>query len=269
MESILTYKDFRKFIRHAFTIRSKNGFGESTKLALAIGVNNTLISQILNGDKCFTLEQALSCAEHLNLNEIESEYFILLIQLERAGTKQYRQFIEKQIQKLRIKSQELVNRVQHDTEISEEKRAIYYSDWIYSAVRLSTALPELKTAEAIAQRYNLPLSKVKEVVDFLIKADLLKLEKGQLSLGVQSTHLKAKSPWIKSHHANWRQKALQDISSGAPESLHYSAPLTISKKDAETIREILVKTINAVDEVLAPSESEELYALNIDWFQIR
>lgn len=269
MESILTYKDFRKFIRHAFTTRSKNGFGESTKLAQALGVNNTLVSQILKGDKCFTLEQAVSAAEHLNLNELESEYFILLVQLDRAGTKQFRNFIEKQIERLRLKSQELVNRIQHDTEISEEKRATYYSDWIYSAVRLSTALPDLKTTEAIAQRYNLPHTKIKEVVDFLLSADLLKLEKGQLSLGIQSTHLKAQSPWIKSHHANWRQKALQDISSGNPQSLHYSAPLTISKKDAEKIREILVKTINSVDEVLGPSESEELYAFNIDWFHIR
>jgi uncharacterized protein (TIGR02147 family) len=269
MESILTYKDFRKFIRHAFTSRSKNGFGESTKLAQALSVNNTLISQILTGDKCFTLEQAVSAAEHLNLNELESEYFVLLVQLDRAGTKQYRHFVEKKIERLRLKSQELVNRVQYDTEISEEKRATYYSDWIYSAVRLSTALPDLKTTEAIAEHYNMPLVKIKEVVEFLIKADLLKLEKGQLSLGVQSTHLKAQSPWIKSHHANWRQKALQEISTGNSQSLHYSAPLTISKKDVEKIREILVKTINSVDEVIGPSESEELYAFNIDWFQVR
>jgi uncharacterized protein (TIGR02147 family) len=269
MESILNYKDFRKFIRQIFTTRSKNGFGESTKLAQALGVNNTLISQILKGDKCFTLEQAVSAAAHLNLNELESEYFLLLIQLDRAGTKEYRLFVEKQIEKLRAKSQELVNRVKHNTKISEEKRATYYSDWIYSATRLSTLLPGLKNAEALAQHYNLPTAKIKKVVEFLLEAELLKLEKGELSLGVLSTHLDAQSPWIKSHHSNWRQKALQDISAGNSKSLHYSAPLTISKVDAEKIREILVKTINSVDEVLEPSESEELHCLTIDWFQVR
>ncbi len=269
MESVLNYKDFRKFVRQMFAARSKNGFGEATKLAQALSVNNTLISQILNGDKCFTLEQAVSTAGHFNLNELETEYFILLIQLDRAGTKPYRQFVEKQIERIRFKSQDLANRVLHDTQISEEKRATYYSDWIYSAIRLSTLLPGLKTIEALAEHYHLPLVKVKTVVDFLLTAELLKLEKGELSIGVRSTHLNAQSPWIKSHHANWRQKALQDISGGSLQALHYSAPLTISKSDSEKIREIMVKAINAVDEIMEPSESEELHCLTIDWFQVR
>lgn len=269
MDSIFGYKNFRKFIRDSFRSRAKNGFGEATKLATALRVNNTFISQVLRGDKNLSPEQALATAAHFNLNELETEFFLLLTQMDRAGDKTYRAFVEKKIAKLRGDASELVNRVKHDTTISEENQAIYYSDWIYSVIRLSTFLPHLKTVDALADCYRIPIGKVKSVVEFLLQNGLLQLERGELKPGFNSTHLDSQSPWIKAHHSNWRHKALHDISVAGTESLHYSAPMTLSLADAEKVRELLVSSINRVDEILEPSPSEKLYCLCLDWFQVR
>lgn len=268
MKSIFSFKDFRSFIKSSFLSKEKKGFGQAAKLAKALNVNSTFISQVLNNDKPLSPEQAVLTAEFLQLNELETEYFVLLIQKDRSGSTQYSAYLNKQLERLKKKSQDLINRVQHDTQISEEQRATYYSDWIFSAIRLSTLLPGINTPEKMAERFQLPLSKIKGVIQFLLEANLLKLENGTFSRGKSSTHLDSKSPWIKAHHSNWRQKAIQEMTHNQPDSLHYTAPMTLSKNDAEKIREILIKSINAVDEVLEPSPSEELFCLSIDWFKV-
>ncbi len=269
MQTVFNFKNFRQFIRYSFSLKSKNGFGQAAKLAKLMSVNSTFISQVLNHDKPLSSEQAIIAAQFLNLNEIETNYFVLLVQKDRSGTKDYREYLEKQLQRLREQSNELVNRVQHNTQISEEQRSVYYSDWVYSAIRLSAFLPSLDSPERIAEYLNLPVLKVKEVIQFLLNSNLLILNNGKLSNGIRSTHLDGKSPWIKAHHSNWRHKAIHEITYGDPKSMHYTSPMTLSANDAEKIREVLIKAINHVDDILKPSPSEELYCLNMDWFRVR
>ncbi len=268
MKSVFTFTNFRLFIKYSFAQQDKKGFGQASKLAKTLNVNSTFISQVLNQDKLLSPEQALLTAEFLNLNEIETEYFVLLVQKDRASTTQYSSYLDKQLAKIRTKSQDLVNRVKFDNQISEEQRAVFYSDWIYSAVRLSLLLPGLDTKEKLAERFSLPINKINDVIDFLLSAGLVQLENGKLSRGKGSTHLDSKSHWIKSHHSNWRVKAIQEMTHNEKNSLHYTAPMTLSKADAEKIREILIKSINQVDDVLIPSESQELFCLSIDWFRV-
>ena len=269
MQAVFTYADYRKFVKDAFKARVKNGFGQASKLALEIAVNTTFVSQVLKGDKNFSSEQALATANFLNLNQLETQYFLLLVQLDRAGTLKYKSYIKSELAKLKAQSEELVNRLQHEVRLTEEQRATFYSDWIYSAVRLATLLPNINSVAKIAAYYSLPEKKTKEIVDFLLQCGLLKQEKGELRIGPLSTHLDGKSPWIKAHHSNWRQQALNKISEGDASALHYSAPMTMSFADAEKIRELLIEAINNVDKILEPSPSEKLVCLNIDWFTVK
>ncbi|MEK7354841.1 MAG: TIGR02147 family protein [Bdellovibrionota bacterium] len=268
-ESIYLAKNYRVFLKAAFAARAKNGFGEAAKLARALSVHSTFVSQVMNGLKSFSDEQALAVCGFLNLNERETEFFLDLVKLDKAGTREYKRYIETKLEHMRSEANELVNRVAHEAVLSEEHRAIFYSDWIFSAVRLTTLLPGCATSEAIAIKRNLPLAKVKKVVDFLLESGLLKRSEGRLTVGPLSTHLESKSPWIKAHHSNWRQKALDDVSFDDQTSLHYSAPMTLSRADAEKIREILISAINEIDVLTEPSRSEELMCLNIDWFKVR
>lgn len=269
MESVFLFRDYRKFLLKCFRFKAKNGFGQATKLAEFLGVHNTFVSQVMNGNKSFSDEQALRVTRYLNLNEDEAEFFLLLVKFDKAGTRDYKQHLERQIDKLKTQSQELINRVMYEATLSEEQRAVFYSDWIYSAIRLATLLPSLKTVRALSEHFGVSLEQVQEIVDFLLQANLLKLEKGELCVGPMTTHLDVKSPWVKAHHSNWRQQALNNMSLRDPASLHYSAPMTLSESDAARIREILMKAITDVDAILDPSPSKKLMCLNIDWFEVR
>ena len=67
---------------------------------------------------------------------------------------------------------------------------------------------------------------------------------------------------------NWRQKAIECLEDERTAKLHYTAPMTLSKKDAEHVRERIAKFLESLVGVVEPSASEELHCLNIDWFEV-
>ena len=246
----------------------KKGYGQAKKLAQYMGVHTTLVSQALKGIKGFTPEQAALISDFLGLTDIESEYFLLLVQWDRAGNEPLRKTLKRQIENMKRKSAELVNRLQAEKKLSEENRAVFYSDWAYSAVRQITAIPGFHDLDSIASYFNFSKKHTKEIVDFLLLTGLCKEEKNRLVVGPRSTHLESTSPWVRIHHMNWRQKAMEKINDDKAGKLHYTSPLTISKKDVLKVREMIVQFLEQVDKVIEPSPSEELFCLNIDWFKV-
>lgn len=173
-----------------------------SKLAAFMGVHTTLVSQIINEYKSLTIDQAVLVAEYFGLNELEAEYFILLVQYEKSGNISAKSFFEKQLLKLKEHSKDLSKRLKSESKLTEEQRAIFYSDWAYSAIRQSIALPGINSIETIANYLGLPRKKVQRYMDFLLKVGLCKLVDGQLKVGPSSTHVDANSSWVRVHRTN-------------------------------------------------------------------
>ena len=49
--------------------------------------------------------------------------------------------------------------------------------------------------------------------------------------------------------------------------LFYSSPMSLGRKDAEKIREVLVQAVERAVGIMRPSPSEVVRCLNIDWFE--
>lgn len=268
MISIYNFNDAKTFVSARFEVLPKRGRGQALKLSQHLGVHTTLVSQILKGLKTFTLEQASLTAEFLELTEAETDYFLLLVQLDRAGNESLRKNLKRQINELKKSAKELVNRLKSDTKLGEEDRGVFYSDWSYSATRQLTAIDGFNSEEEISKTLGLTRKRTKEVIDFLLRTGLCIEKNGKLAIGAKSTHLESSSPWVRVHHINWRQKAIEKINIHSESQLHYTAPMTLSAKDALQIREMIVKFLESVDKVIDPSPSEELHCLNMDWFKI-
>lgn len=239
-----------------------------SRLSNYLGVHSTLVSQVLKQHKSFSTDQAAMTSEFLGLTELESEYFVLLVQLDRAGNSAAKNHFSRQLQRVLEHANTISRRVKVDAELSEEQRAVFYSDWAYSAIRQSVAIPGLNHAEPIAEHLGLPRKKVQKILEFLVKAGLCKIEKGEYKVGPASTHVEASSPWVRVHHTNWRQKAIQSLDGNQPNKLFYTSPLTLSKRDCDAIREKILQFIEQVNSIVDPSPSETFYCLNVDWFPI-
>lgn len=231
-----------------------------------IGVHSTLVSQILKQHKSLTTDQAALVTEFFGMTELESEYFSLLVQIERAGNEASRNLYKKQLQRIKDQAQNISHRVRAEAKLSEEQRAVFYSDWAYSAIRQSIAVDGRNTAESISEFLGIPRRKVQICLDFLVKTGLCKTLQSRYEIGPASTHVESSSPWVRVHHTNWRGRAIQSLDHEHSENLHYTSPLTISKADSGLVREKIIQFIEQINSIVDPSPSECFYCLNIDWF---
>jgi len=268
MISIFEFDNYRKFLQKYLSEMPNKGYGQLSQIARFLGVHTTLVSQILKGHKSLTTDQAAAASDFFCLNELESDYFVLLVQFDRAGNTAAKNLYKRQINKLKVQSQNLSKRIPFEGRLSDYRRAIFYSDWAYSAVRQSLAIPGITDVKSIADYLDLPKKKIQNILDFLLRTGLCKNVNGQIKIGPSSTHIESDSPLVRVHHTNWRQQAIQSFNKAAQENLHYTSPLTISIKDSDLVKEKIIQFIEQVNAIVDPSPSEVMYCLNIDWFKL-
>src|ERR1700733_4662067 len=102
-KSVLEFNDYKGFIREIGKARSELQRGFRTRLAEAAQCQSAFVSQVLNTSAHFSLEQGLRIARFLNLDKEESQFFILLLEENRAGTEDLRDFFSGQLDLLREK----------------------------------------------------------------------------------------------------------------------------------------------------------------------
>jgi uncharacterized protein (TIGR02147 family) len=268
--SIFEFEDFRTYVVQRMRKLPKKGHGEFQKIASSLGMHTSSISQVFKGQKNLTLEQASRLATHLGLNDLEADYLLNLVERERAGSDDLRKRIDSRLRKIKDLATQLVNRLPRDQVLSEENKAVFYSSWFYSAIRLASDIKGLQTIEALAEHFSLPPALVNEVLKFLVSTGLCIEEDGLYKMGPQRTHLEASSPLISRLHMNWRTKAIERSPKlDLTEELQLSSPIVLSKKDALEVRRILLDQIQSILKMAGPSNSEVLYCFNVDWIKIK
>lgn len=261
-KSILKFTDYKAYIRQL------SSHGTAKIMAHHLGVNSTMISQILSGPKDFTLEQGEKLLSFFNLKGPEAEYFLILIQIERAGTKSLKDFLQKRAEQIRSEGKEVKRHILVDRDLTAEEKSTFYSSWIYSAIQIFTSIEGGKTFEEISNALRVERGRLVEVMEFLVEKGLCTLEAGVYRPGVQSTHIEKGSPFLIQHHNNWRVKALEKSESLLDQELMFTANISLSEADFHKLREKLLQTIREFMDVVKPSPAEIVANLNIDFFKV-
>lgn len=266
---VYNYEDYKVFLKDHISSLPKAGRGQFLKISRHLNVHSTLISQIISGDKEFTLEQAYKLCRYLGFGDLESDYFMSMVQMRKAGTKELKDYHAGKLRVLASKFRKVSSRVSGKKVLSENDKAMYYSDWVYIAIWLLTGLDTIKNANDICSKLNLPLERVGQVLRFLNRTGLVvEDENGFLSMGRARTHIDSKEPLIGKHHTNWRLKAIENFPNLPEDELAFSAPLTISKKDFPRLKNEILELIEKASKLVSKSEPEELACLNIDLFRL-
>lgn len=263
---VFEYFEYRKILKDWARKARIERRGTVASLAEAVRVHPTFLSQVMSGKRDLSAEQALAAAQHMGFAAMEREYFFLLVQKERAGTKDLSAFYEEKLTKMRAERLNLEKRLEAHRTLTDEERAVFYSSWIYSAIRLFCSIGGSQTLDAIASRFSLSREKTTEILEFLCKTGLVKPAGGGYILGEQHTHVPRSSPFVVRHHLNWRLRAIHGLENASEEEMHFTAPMAISKKDFHRIREKIVTLIQEAVEVAKESPAEELACLGIDYF---
>ena len=239
------------------------------KMALSLGIHPTLLSLILAGTRDLNEEHTYDLALYLQLTELETEFFSHLVSYSRAGNHRYKQFIKLKLEAIRKKSEKISNRFEHEKTLTESQRAIFYSSWLYSAIRLFCSTSEKgKTAEEISARFQKSRQSIISILNFLHEAGLVHEENGRYTMGSQRTFLEQGSPHLGRHHTNWRNKAIQKMEDISEKELMFTSPISVSRSDFEKIREEIASLLKSVSITVKESPAEEIACLNIDLFWI-
>lgn len=261
MKDLFEFHGYKDLVNYIVTLK---GRGEYKRIAEYLNVSTVLISQVFKGPKDISLEQSVKICEYYAFKDLETKYFLALVSFSRAGSFNLRAFYKKELIQLKEESQKIEKRVKHNKTLSIEDQAYFYSDWTYSAIRLSCDLPEVRSFKDISKKLGLKEEKVKSVLDFLISRNLVMRSSDGLSLGVKSTHLSKDSIYIKSHHLNWRNRSLNTFSNITDSETMYSAPFSMSKSNFEKLNSKILKLVENFVELATEEQAEDLYYLNID-----
>lgn len=246
----------------------REGYGVANKLAIKLNISTVLMSQILSETRNLQLEKAFELADIMSLDPNEKEYFLTLTELQNAGTEKLRKYFQNKVSILKAKFSEVKENVRNEKVLSESAKALFYSNWLYSAIRLSTDISETKTVKALADKFQISIDEVSTMLEFLVEHGLCIKIGNQYSMGVKNTHLGTGSPWLLSRQLQWRMKAQQSMEKANSKNLFYTGPMVLSKNDIEKIHTALVKMIKDCTEIARDSDSQKLYCLNIDWFEV-
>ena len=248
----------------------KKGHGEIQKMAAHLGFSSTYMSQILADQKMLTAEQALSLAQYLGLNSLDSEYFLLLVQRERAGTLVLKKHFDLKIEEIKNLSLKLSNRVPADKKsLSELEKSIYYSSALFAGIHIYCSTGKSgRSLEEIVQRFRINRARAIEILSFLVKCKLCEENFGVYAIGPQAIHLDQDSPYIHCLHSNWRMEAIQVSQSLDKNELMYSVCVSLSQKDFEKLRESMVVYIQTFLKTIETSPPDDIACFNLDWFWV-
>jgi len=267
--SVYEYNDYKIWVHDRLKSLPKEGRGQLKRIAEHLNTSPTIVTQVFNGDRELTPEQALSLADYFTLNKNESRFLILLVNYARTSSHRYKLSLKEEIEEARLRAREISHRVRQNFALTQEAKSILYSNWYYLAIWSLTAVPGFDHLEAIASHLKISKKKTREALEYLIKFSLvLEDEQGRLKVGPTLLHLESSSPQIPRHHQNWRLQAFNRYENPSPESIHYTAPVTLSVEDVNRVRENTLKFISDNVNIIKESSSEKLYCLCIDWFEV-
>ncbi len=265
--NLFDFSDYRDYLSAWLRAAKSSKSFNLSRLADIAGVHATFLSHILKGNKHLSLEQAALISDFLQHTKLEQDYFMILINLDRAGTKRLREYWLEKKSNLETEKNKLGRRFDRHRELTTDQRAEFYSSWIYAAVWAATAINDRQTLTQLATRFSISRGRAEEVLGFLVGTGLCAEKHGYYSMGEVHIHVPNESPFVVKHHLNWRMKAVQKMDTREPSELFFTSPMSLSVDDFAKIRERLNKLVKEAVDIAKNSNSQEVVCLNIDFFK--
>jgi uncharacterized protein (TIGR02147 family) len=264
--SIFSYQDYRDFLQALMTSQSES-WGLITKMAKAAQCQRPYLSKVLKGEAQLTPSQAYGLARFWKLNSFETEYFLGLLEAERAGSGDYREYIQRKNSALRKSQEDLSQRVNRKSAPIAHNEVTYYSAWYWSAIHILVSIPAFQTVEAISRKLSLSPSIVEVSLKRLEEYGFVKREGGKWKFDTSERHISKTSPLSALHHANWRNRAVLDAQDSTQDSVHFTVVQTLSRADYQHLKQLVLEFIERASRVAGPSNPEELMCLSCDLFK--
>lgn len=267
MKKVFDFDDYKDFLLHAIEHHGSASWGYRTKIAEVLGCGKSFVSQVLNGHVHLSHDHALALCQHWRFDKDETQYFLDLVSFARAGTPALRKFLQTKLEEARRHQQEPSERFRWAT-VTGEIENLYYSSWLYGAMHVASDVPEFQTVAGMARRFRIDESEAALLTRTLCEMGLIADQGGKFSPRNVRLHLAKGSPVLQSHHTNWRLKALESSRNPLNDGLHYASVFAMERRLFEELRRRLLDSVAAMNEDIARSASEDVFAFSLDLFRV-
>jgi uncharacterized protein (TIGR02147 family) len=268
MASIYQAKNYREFLRVELDSPTQ-GRGARSRLAEHLGVRLSFISVVLSGRQEFGAEHGVRIAEFFDLNGPETEYLVLLIHRERAGSEDLRRLYQAQIERIQKEQSRITSRAPKGARVlGEAELSEYYGAWYPIAVHMCLRNEKLRDPASIARRLGIEVFRVKRAIDLLERIGFIQVDKRGISLVDQQFHFGENSPALRMHHMNWRNAAIRSLDQERKTDLHYSVVLSADPEARSKVRELLLEFVQQMHPYIRDAKDEEIFAVNLDLFDV-
>lgn len=265
-KSVFEFKSYKSVMAYFLTGEQKRG--QLTRAAEALNCQRSYLSRVITAELHITPDHAFNLATFWNFNQEERIYFQTLVECERAVDRNYRRHLESVIAQLKKNHDSIEERTDRSALTIDATQSFYFSTWIWSAIHFLTAIPEYQNLAALMDRLGL---KKESALFYLKQLEALgfiehKNEKWIYKSG--EFHTAKNSPLSVLNHQNWRHRAVADSQDMQGENLHYTGVHTLSRADAERLKELLLNFIADANRISGPSKPEEAIAITCDLFRV-
>ena len=265
---LFDYLDYRQYLE--LKLRSKElGRGAKARLAEYLGCQPSFISQVLKSKSSFSLEQAFKVNGFLKHNPLEKEYFMSLVDWDRAGTVELKQYYEVKHKELIEKSKLVENQMEYE-QLSEKDCIAYYNDFNHILIRNYIEIPGLNNEKSLQKKLNLSKREFDKALEFMLSKGLVKRNsRGELVQGHVRLHIKKDSPLATYVNLKARWQMISDYGKSPSDALNYMSYMTLPRSSFEDFKKRLRALIVDLNEHLHEEEgSDMMAALVIDYVEM-
>lgn len=260
---IFQENDFRLYIEKKLST-VEFGRGAKSKLAEHLGCQSSFISQVLKGINTLSLEQAFKINSFFKHSDIQQNYFMTLVESDKAGTHDLKKYYKKKLEDIRAQAKLIENRVSYE-ELTESDTLQYYNNWNQVRMHHLVNIPKYQTISALKHEMKLPQDEFDKCLNFLLdKKLLIKTENNKLEMKFKTLHIRKGSPIVSFVQIKARLENIKNLHNPGSEAVNFSANLTISNKNYEVFRNRLVLLLEELYTLVEDDEPERQCSLVID-----
>jgi len=267
MIGLFEHKDYRDFLNSYIESLPRKGRGIKKNLARHLYCQTTHISQVLSKRTNFTLEQGVRAADFMHLTSEEKKYFMILLNLARAGSKGLEDFYEDERAGFVKQRERIKEKMKTQKLLDQTQRSKYYNNWYFSAIHVLVSIPEFSSPQALIDFLPLPDEKILEALSFLVETGLVEKVGEKYQLGSSGlTKPEVNSDEYKNFLKNWRNQAILSVDRAKTKDHHNTIVISISQEDSDKIEKQIAEFFKEVDALIPESKEENLKVLSIDFF---
>jgi len=266
---IFEHSNYRSFLKEVLVERKRKNEAYSLRaMARDLDLRPSHLSDIQKGSKNISLQNAYAVAVKLGLNTKQTDYFVLLVQLEQAKTPQHKESI--------LSKLNLINGKTEVRDLSVDMFKIM-ADWYHIPIVEMTALDDFDfTPRNIAERLDISIQEVELALERLERLEMLeKDEDGRYHKTVSNYVFKSNkpNPALRQFHHQMMSKAQHSLTTQTPEEKYvgsqtFSIDVNQLGEARNIIEECRAKLVELFNRVNRAGKRTETYHFGVQLFKL-